>query len=204
MPAVIASVGLQISHAAARVEVDEGLDPDVLEAQAVAGTAALGGYAGLAQQLDGRIQRGDAEPGADRLARRLHGALDVARRHVRGAQQRDEQRGDVMGVGLSAREGLRGALHRAVAGDELDLVVDPAVDLVRVVAERRGARADVGIERRVRRRGEVFRRGKHQRAGTHAEPGCRRAGRPVLGRRGRALQARCPREGRRDAKRRGP
>lgn len=135
-----------VDGAAAGVVLDEGFDPDVFKAEGVVDACAGEdgvGHAALAEDLLGGIGGGSAaHPVLHALGGDVDGAVDVARRNAGGAQQGDEQAGGVKGVAALFIKGVLRALHAAVAGQVVDVVVDPLVDFEGVVFQALRQRND--------------------------------------------------------------
>ncbi len=126
------AIALAMVRATARVEVHPGFHPNMFQPEAV--DAAATGHCdirdtALAEQIAGRARRVDTTHPVHYLVRGyFHGTHGVARRYVRGAQQRDQQAGGVEGVTATVFQRVFRALDGAVAGNELDVIAHPLVE----------------------------------------------------------------------------
>ena len=137
-----------VAGASAGVVLDEGFDPGVLDAQGLGLPAAHQGgglHPALAPNLLGGVYGlCAADPVQGLGGGDVYLACGVPRGDVAGAQQGYEQAGGVNGVaGFLVQRVLR-ALHAALGGHVVDVVVHPLVDFVGVVAQGLGQGFDGG------------------------------------------------------------
>lgn len=127
-----------VAGASAGLVLDEGFDPGVFDAQGFGLRARDQGYvvdAALAPDLLGCVYGVDsADPVEGLGGGDIYGAGDIPRGDATRAQQRNEQAGGVRGVAGFFVERVLCALHAALRGHVVDVVVHPLVDLVGVVA----------------------------------------------------------------------
>ena len=108
--------------------LDEGFDPGVFDAHGAdlaAGDKGDVGDAALPQHLLGSIDGlGATDPVHHLFGRHFDAAVDVARRDAAGPEQRYQQAGGVHGVAGLFVQGVLRALHAALGGLPVDVVVN--------------------------------------------------------------------------------
>jgi len=121
-PGVGLALAWPVRGTSAGVVLDEGLDPDVF-------------------QTKGKVLASPGEDGVGHTANpvlylpqgNFYAAVDVAGRDARASEQGNQQAVGVEGVAMLFVQGVLRALHAAVAGEVVDVVVHPLVDCVRVL-----------------------------------------------------------------------